>query len=234
MLPFEPYAGNVWRVIEGQYRPATRKITDTLAEQNRLEELLEASKPAVPPECRHLDYQFRSPFRYGRYPGASRFRREGHTPGVYYAAERALTAAIETAWGLVKFYRASPGTPLPNTTTSHTAIQADVAVPVSLDLSRADVAQLGDWTHPTDYTACCDLAEDLRAQNCELIRYTSARDPGAGLNTAILTCRAFLQPAPIATQTWHVFLARDRIMLTNETLRQDHEYLIGDQTFLLA
>ncbi|NNE79135.1 MAG: RES family NAD+ phosphorylase [Silicimonas sp.] len=218
-------------MIEGQYRPSTQKIVDTRAEQNRLEELLEASKPPVPEDCVHLDYQFRTPFRYGRYPGSSRFRREGHTPGVFYAAEAPLTAAIESAWGLVKFYRASPDTPLPNTTTAHTAIQADIRVPISIDLTHPDVADTGDWTHPTDYTATTNFADQVRAEGCEAIRYQSVRDPDRGMNVAVLTCRAFARPIPIALQTWHVFLARSRVVLTNETLHQDHEYQIAGQRF---
>jgi len=37
----------------------------------------------------------------------------------------------------------------------------------------------------------------------------------------VLTGRAFAQPRPIAVH-WHVFLARGRTHLTNETPRQDH------------
>lgn len=231
MLPFEPYRNNLWRVIEGQYRPSTKKIVDTLAEQTRLEEILEDSKPQIPPECTHLDYQFRSPFRYGRYPGSSRFRREGNTLGVFYASENSLTAAMEAAWGLVKFYRAAPNTPPPRTPTTHTAIQADIRVPVSIDLTHALVMQLGPWTDPTDYAPCCKLADEVRSKSCEAIVYQSVRDPHGRRNVAVLTCRAFAQPSPISLQTWHMFMSAGRVTLTNETLRQDHEMLIEDQKF---
>ena len=60
------------------------KIVDTLAEQARLEELLEHSKPAVPPECRHLHYLLFTPFRYGApYPRGSRFRRDRTDPDLH-------------------------------------------------------------------------------------------------------------------------------------------------------
>ena len=39
MLRFEAYRGPVWRMIEGQFRPSTLKITDSAAEQERLEAL---------------------------------------------------------------------------------------------------------------------------------------------------------------------------------------------------
>ena len=44
---------------------STLKLVDTLAEQALLEDILEESKPPVPPECRHLHYLLSTPFRYG-------------------------------------------------------------------------------------------------------------------------------------------------------------------------
>ncbi|MCB1391496.1 MAG: RES family NAD+ phosphorylase [Rhodobacteraceae bacterium] len=231
MLRFEPWRGNVWRLIEGQYRPATLKIVDTVSEQQRLEALLEASKPAIPAECAHLDYQFSAPFRYGVYPHASRFRRPGRTPGVFYASETALTAAQESAWWLVRFYRASPATPLPTIPTAHSAILAEVAAPVAVDLTHAHNAALGRWDDPEDYADCLDLADTVRAAGCEAIRYASTRDPAKGTNVAVLTCRAFAQPRPVDVQTWHVWLTGTRVVLTNESLRQVHEVGVGKTGF---
>lgn len=230
--PFEAYRGTVWRVIEGQYRPSTQKIVDTLDEQAALEALLEESKPSVPPECAKLDYQFRSPFRYSAYPGWSRFRRPGRTPGVYYAAESVLTAAIETAWNSIKFYRASPKTPLPRAATAHTAIEALVATETAIYLTRPNLKSLGPWTHPSDYTACQDLADLVRAKGCEAIRYQSVRDPADGANVAILTCGAFLENEPTRRQTWHIMLKPRRVQLVNETLRERHEFGVGEHTLV--
>lgn len=233
-LRFEAWQGKVWRLIEGQYRPATLKIVDSAGEQDRLEALLEASKPAIPPECAHLDYQFSAPFRYGLYPHASRFRRPGRTPGVFYAAESPLTAALESAWWLVRFYRASPGTPLPTIPTAHTAILAEVQVPLAVDLTAPDNATLARWDDPEDYTDCLDMAESVRAQGCEAIRYASARDPRQGRNLAVLSCRAFAKPQPVDGQSWHLYLMRERVVLTNETLRQRYEYGVGEVGFVRA
>ena len=98
--------GKVWRLVEAQHRVSTLKLVDDLAEQALLEEIIEESKPPVPPECRHLDYLLATPFRYGAaYPRGSRFRRAGRTLGVFYAAEAPRTAVAEMA-----FYRLlSPG-----------------------------------------------------------------------------------------------------------------------------
>ena len=81
---FRPYARRVWRLVEAQYVVSTMKLVDTLAEQEILEGLVDATKPAVPVECRSLHYLISTPFRYRPYPNGSRFRRAGLTPGVYY------------------------------------------------------------------------------------------------------------------------------------------------------
>jgi hypothetical protein len=91
------YQGRCWRLVEAQHRVSTLKLVDTLDEQTLLENLIEKTKPAIPPECRHLDYLFSTPFRYGAvHPHGSRFRRAGRTPGIYYAAEAPRTAVAES------------------------------------------------------------------------------------------------------------------------------------------
>lgn len=193
-------------MIEGQYRSATVRIVDTDAEHEVLEALLEESKPAVPEACRHLDYQFWSPFRYGRYPRASRFRRAGRTPGVWYGAEAVETAIAECVWGGLRFFRASPDTPLPRRPVEHTAVQARIAAPLALDLTAPGLAVLGRWDDPDDYSDCLALADNARRDGAEAIRYTSVRDPARRANVAVLTCAAFQAARPVAQQRWHILL----------------------------
>src|ERR1700741_5051582 len=82
-----PRSGICWRAVEAQHHVSTLKLVDTLDEQRQLEDLIEASKPAIPPECRHLHYLLATPFRYGAvYPKGSRFRRAGLSEGVFYGA----------------------------------------------------------------------------------------------------------------------------------------------------
>src|SRR3954464_5652255 len=92
-------AGGCWRLVEAQHRVSTMKLVDTLAEQSLLETIVDASKPPLPPECVHLHYLLSTPFRYGApYPAGSRFRRAGHTPGVFYASRATSTAVAELAF----------------------------------------------------------------------------------------------------------------------------------------
>ena len=129
------HASDCWRLVEAQHQISTLKLTDTLAEQQMLEELLEETKPPLPPETRELHYLMAAPFRYGTaYPRGSRFRRAGRTPGVFYGAERPRTAAAEMAFYRLLFFAESPGTPWPENPGEFTAFNAPVRTPATLDL----------------------------------------------------------------------------------------------------
>src|SRR5580704_18780825 len=102
---FRHLEGTCWRLVEAQHRVSTLKLTNTLAEQALLEELIENTKPVIPTECRHLDFLMATPFRYGAaYPMGSRFRRAGRTLGIYYAAEHPSTAVAEMAFYRLLFF----------------------------------------------------------------------------------------------------------------------------------
>jgi hypothetical protein len=184
------------------------KLVDTLDEQQLLEEELERSKPPGPPECGHLHYLLSTPFRYGRYPGSSRFRREGFSPGVYYAAEHMETAVAETVFYRLLFFAESPDTPWPRNPLEFTGFEAPFAVELAIDLTAGKLAEDAPrWTHPNDYTACLDLADAAREAGISLIRYRSVRDPQGGANLAVLTCRAFTQARPTKHATWRISLS---------------------------
>ncbi|PZR00386.1 MAG: hypothetical protein DI533_07365 [Cereibacter sphaeroides] len=229
-----PFARPLWRVIEGQYRSSTVRLVTTFAEHDVLENLLESSKPSVPADCAHLDYQFWSPFRYGSYPRPSRFRRAGRTPGVWYGSEKPLTAICEMGWGMLSFFAASPGTPLPRRPIEYTAVKADIRSPFAIDLTAPALADEGPWMDPNDYTACLDLADRARAAGIEVIRYASVRHPDHGPNAAVLTCRAFHQPSPVATQTWHIHYGPALLRTSCETTRQRWTLKTGPTGFDFA
>jgi len=56
----------------------------------------------------------------------------------------------------------------------------------------------------TDYRHCKALADTARAAKIEIIRYRTVRDPGEGINIALLTCRVFARAKPIKRHTWHI------------------------------
>lgn len=192
-------------MVEAQHVISTLKVVDTLAEQERLEQLLDETKPPVPPECRQLHYLLSTPFRYGSpYPRGSRFRRAGHTPGVFYAAQTVTTAVAEIAYGRLLFFAESPGTPWPVNAVEHTAFQVRFHTSTGLDLTAPPFdRERATWTDPADYGKCQVLADAARAAGVQAIRYPSARDR-AGVNIALLTCAAFNVLAPIERQTWRL------------------------------
>src|SRR5262245_43590065 len=107
-----PFSGTCWRLVEAQHRISTLKLVDRPDEQEQLEILIEATKPQIPPECRHLHYLLATPFRYGAiYPAGSRFRRAGLSEGVFYAADEPETAVAEVTFHRLLFFADSPDTP---------------------------------------------------------------------------------------------------------------------------
>jgi hypothetical protein len=223
---FQSLSGKCWRLVEAQHRVSTLKLTDTLAEQTLLEQLVEDSKPVVPPECQHLHFLFSTPFRYNAaYPHGSRFRCAGRTPGVYYAAQRPATAVAEMAFYRLLFFAESPTTPWPNDAAEYTAFAAEVATTRMLDLTEKPlVKDKVVWTHLTSYEDCQALADLARAADADIIRYQSVRDPQQGTNLAILTCRTFAKPAPVERQTWRIRLSASGVQALCEFPRQAIEF----------
>ena len=223
---FRRFDGACWRLVEAQHRVSTLKLTDTLAEQALLEDLIEETKPAVPPECRHLDFLLATPFRYGAvYPKGSRFRRAGRTPGVYYAAESPTTAVAEMAFYRLLFFAESPATPWPSDAAEYTAFSAAVSTARLLDLTGEPLSEDSLlWTDLTDYGPCQSFADAARAADADVIRHRSVRDPARGANLAILMCRAFAKPAPVARQTWRIRLSPSGVQALCEFPRQGVEF----------
>jgi hypothetical protein len=81
-------------MVEAQHLASTMKLVDSADEQNVLEALLEASKPALARDTRQLHDLLATPFRHDPPPGGSRF--SGTTdPGVFHGAESVRTAGAE-------------------------------------------------------------------------------------------------------------------------------------------
>jgi len=195
--------GRCWRFVEAQHRVSTLKITDTADEQERLESLLEDSKPPIPEECRHLDFLLFTPFRYGPYPYSSRFRRTGLTPGVFYTSELPETAAAEKAFYRLLFFAESPNTRWPQDAGEFTAFAVEFATGRALDLRTPPLnADRPIWTHLTDYEGCQQLADVARQTGIDAIKYECVRRPDPAANIAILHCRAFARNEPVDRQSW--------------------------------
>lgn len=198
------YAGRVWRVVEAQHRISTNRLAPNADDQHVLELLAEEVKPPMPESARHLDFLLASPFRYG-HRQASRFRRAGERPGIFYASEREGTAIAETAYWRLRFFSRSPGFTPPSTTSEHTSFSVKLRTEQALDLTVAPFAASAElWTDPEDYTPCQELAGTAREAGTQVIRTVSVRDPAQGCNVVVLDPAAFAEASPRRGKTWHL------------------------------
>ena len=204
-----PKAGTAWRVVEDQYTASTRKIVDTKEEHERLEDILEESKPPEPRGTERLHYLLKTPFRYSApYPVGTRFRRAGSTEGVFYASEEIRTALAELCYYRLRFFQASPDTLLPRQEARLTVFSIGYQSNRVVDLTWPSFDKdSAIWTHPTDYKGTQSFAETARQAGIEMIRYASVRDLEPGINLALLSSVAFESPAPKTQQTWFLYLS---------------------------
>lgn len=189
----------LWRAVEAQHLAATMSLVDTLEEQHVLEQLLEASKPPIPPSYRHLDFLIFTPFRYtSAYP--SRFRRPS-APGVWYGALDRQTACAEVGYWRWRFLTDSDGLKNGELRFENTLFQARTAG-MQIDLSRSPWdALIAHWRDPQDYLACQTLADAARTRGVQWIQYGSARQP-EGQCAAVFDARCLTLHEPNHQETW--------------------------------
>jgi len=195
----------LWRAVEAQHRVSTIALVDTLGEQALLEEILEASKPALPREGVGKHYLLSTPFRYPPSPYGSRFR-SPIDPGVFYGADEIRTACAELGYWRWRFLMDCPALEAIDAK-PQTVFRAQVST-TAVDLRRPPfVAEAASWTHPGDYAQCQQFASVVRQTDVGAICYESVRDPKKGGCTAVLHPRA-LTDAPLEVQTWLLSVAR--------------------------
>lgn len=200
---FRRYRRTVWRVVEAQHRISTNRLASSLAEQQRLEELADAAKPGLPRAARGLHYLLASPFRYG-HTVASRFRRANERPGIFYASEAEHTAITETAYWRLRFVSRSPGFVPGNRTSEHLSFSVPISLTRLTDTTRPPLdTDRARWVDPDDYSACQDLAAQVREARGQGIRAVSARDPD-GINLALLDPGGFAKSEPDYGRGWHL------------------------------
>ncbi|MBC5783460.1 RES family NAD+ phosphorylase [Ramlibacter sp. USB13] len=216
----------LWRGVEAQHRVATMRLVDNLAEQELLEQLLEASKPPLPPGARTRDYLLFTPFRYAS-PWPSRFRRP-HEPGAWYGADEPATVAAELAHWRWTFFMDSDGLRETQLVTEHTFFRARFAGR-ELDLTQAPWAQHREqWRHPDDYAACQQLAAAARALEppVQAIRYESARREG-GLCQVVFDVQALALPRQHLQQTWVCKTTAALVLLSHDDGRYEFRMPAG-------
>jgi hypothetical protein len=196
---------DAWRVVEAQHRISTMKLADTAEEQALLEQLIEKTKPPVPPAARGLDYLLFTPFRYGPYPHGSRFRRAGLSDGVFYAAQAVDTAIAETVFHRLLFFAESPGLPFPKNPAEYTAFMVRLSAAHAIDLTRPPFdSKARVWMHVQNYAPCQAFADQAREAGADAIIYAAVRDPEHRPAYAVLSPRVFAVNKPVKYQSWRI------------------------------
>ncbi|HEY5974413.1 MAG TPA: RES family NAD+ phosphorylase [Geobacteraceae bacterium] len=198
-------------MVEAQYIAATMKLVDTSAEQDLLEQIIEGSKPPLPPEARTLHFLLAAPFRYSPLPPGSRFR-SATDPGVFYGAASVRTAAAEVGYWRWLFLCETAGLDRLGPA-QHTAFSVQVddeAVDLRIPPFDHDA---GAWTDPRDYRATQLFASTAREAGIGVILYRSVRDPAPSWCAAVLTPRAFTTREPDnASQTWQLVVTQQEVI----------------------
>lgn len=194
--------GEVLRLVESQEQVATNRLVATLAEQELLEAMLEASKPAVPASAARLDYLLATPFRYPPLRYGSRFGGR-HEPSLFYGARTLTTVLAESAYYRFVFWEGMGEPPPAPLRTQHTLFGARIRARRAFALHRPPFdAYRGELTSRDDYVATQALGRALRDAGASAIEYVSARDVEAGLNVALFSPKAFALPRPTFREEW--------------------------------
>ncbi len=211
-----PARRELWRAVEAQHRVATLRLVDDQAEQAVLEQLLEASKPPLPPHADRLHFLLSTPFRYLP-PWPSRFRRAGE-PGAWYGAEERETVAAEVAWWRWHFLMESDGLRERQMHIELTFFQARFNG-LELDLTQSPWSRHREaWRDPQDYAACHALAAAAREHRPAMpsLRYESARREGA-LCQVVFDPAALALARPVSQQAWVAKVTRQRVLLSHDS-----------------
>lgn len=211
----------LWRAVEAQHIASTRRLTDSLAEQIMLEDVLERSKPALPTGTAKLHYLLATPFRYPS-PLGSRFR-ASIDPSVWYGAKEVRTACAELGYWRWRFLLDSKGLEGLGPS-AQTVFQTGVRGKI-VDLSLPPfVKQARYWQDPSDYSATQAFGRVAREADIELIRYASVRDPLHAACAAVLTPRAFHPKKPLVQQTWFLTISKTCVSWKLDSVLKNDAY----------
>ena len=204
-----------WRIVETQEIAATRAVTSSARAQSRLEELLDGTKPNIPPDCQSLDYRLASPFRYPPLEYGSRFG-SSHERGIFYGSVELETAFAEASVYLWLFQSGMVDLgPLQQLHAERTAFQFSLhkktGIDLSQDLSPSDLAQVcaaQSWQQSQKAGAA------YRQRTAAYLLYPSARWQ-QGSNVAIFSPNAFAHNKPLDSQQWRLQMSNEYCWFSN-------------------
>ncbi len=205
---------------------STRKLVDTLEEQELLEELIEREKPPAPkdPDFVGLHPLLATPFRYPPLRYGSRFGQRNER-GIWYGSLSVPTALAEVAYYRLVFLDGTAANIAP--IAELTAFTAGFASDSGVDLTRTPFDRFVQLiSSPTHYDVAQGLGTAMRADGVEIFHYRSARDRGGGTNLGLFAPRAFSGKRPgRELATWVCYASRMRVDLLRKNLVSRREKL---------
>lgn len=227
-----PLRVEAWRVVEAQHQVSTRKLVDSDAEQQLLEELIDSAKPPATASP-GLHYLLSTPFRYPPLRHGSRFGTRAE-PSLWYGSESLPTALAEVAYYRLVFLEGSSAD-LGLLEAQLTAYSVPVATSLGVDLSVAPFdAHAAVISSPVSYVESQALGAAMRSARIEAFRWVSARCPQGGINVGVFAPAAFARKRPRRLETWHCAASRARVDLVRRDYFDRAALSFGREDFLVA
>lgn len=220
-----------WRVVESQSMVSTRKIVDSLEEQELLEQLIDGVKPPLPPWPRlsSLHYLLYTPFRHPPLRHGSRFGAR-FEPGIWYGARALRTAFAEVAYYRLVFLEGTEAD-LGSVTVELSAFRAEVRSRRAVDLTRPPFAShAAAISSRTSYRSSQALGREMRAAAVEVFVYESARDPDRGANIGLFV-PAFSSDTPSVPEAWVCTASRDKVELVKKDVFRRRRFVFERSVF---
>ncbi len=220
-------AGTLRRLVESQEQVATSRLVSSLTRQAQLEEMLEATKPALRPGTEKLHYLLAAPFRYPPLKHGSRFGRRTE-PSLFYGSLETRTVLAEAAYYRFVFWYDMATPPAGKLDTQHTLFGAQYRNGRGLQLQHEPFIQHKTaLTDPADYGQTQALGTELRKAGIDAFEFTSARDPEQGINVALMSPAAFTSKAhPVFQENWLCELTGEYVHFKAAHGKEVHDFAV--------
>lgn len=220
-----------WRVVESQSVISTRKIVDSVQEQELIEQMIDGVKPPLPPWPRlsRLHYLLYTPFRHPPLRHGSRFGTR-FEPGIWYGSRVLRTAFAEVAYYRLLFLEGSEAE-LGSISVELSAFRAQVRTRRAVDLTRPPfAAHAGAIGSRTSYRSSQALGRDMRAAGVEAFVYLSARDRERGANVGLFV-PVFSSDVPSVPESWVCTASQSRVELVKKDVFKKRQFVFQRDAF---
>lgn len=211
---------------------STRKLVESDAEQQLLEELLEGTKPPAPaePEFQGFHYLLSTPFRYPPLPHGSRFGTRNER-GIWYGTDDLSTALAEIAYYRLVFLEGTEAD-LGPVAVDLSAFTVQVVSECGVDLTEPPFSDFeAEISSPVRYDRSQQLGLEMRQDGVEIFRYRSARDPERGTNLGIFTSRVLAERRPSEPDTWYCVTTTEVVELSRRTVFERESFRFSRGNF---